>query len=156
LNPTFWLGLLAALALAVGVVVLLMLRSRRGRWDARLEEERTQATWLLTGLLPAVTDPATAPALRAAHWAGAQATLDQLDAGLAALVPDAPDEDRGQRVQALVQAVSGVRAAVAADLSLRTGSASAAPVDDSTLQASAAGVQAARDRLAAALATPAS
>lgn len=154
-NLSLWLGLLALLALAIGVIVLLMLRSRRGRWDARLAEERSQATWLLTGLLPAVTDPATTPALRAAHWAGAQATLDQLDSGLAALLPDAPDQDREQGVRTLAQAVSGVRAAVAADLALRTGSTGAGPADEAALQASAAGVQAARDRLAAALATPA-
>jgi hypothetical protein len=154
-NPGLWLGLLALLALAVGLVALLVVRSRRGRWDTRLREEQGQANWLLAGLLPVVMDPTTDPALRAAHWSGAQATLDQLETGLAGLLADAPDQARGDRVGGLAQAVSGVRAAVAADLALRTGAVGAGPADEAALQASAVGVQAARDRLAAALATPA-
>lgn len=154
-GPALWLGLLALLALAVALITLLVVRSRRGKWDSRLQEEQGQATWLLAGLLPVVTDPATDPALRSAHWSGAQATLDQLETGLAGLLADAPDQARGERVGGLAQAVSGVRAAVAADLALRTGAVASAPVDEAALLASAAGVQAARDRLAAALATPA-
>jgi hypothetical protein len=150
-----WLGLLALAALAVGAGLLLMLRSRRRRWDNQLAEEQAQATWLLTGLLPAVTNPVTDPALRAAQWTGAQTTLDQLDGGLSGLLGDAPDEDRRQRVSGLAQAVTAVRAAVSADLALRTGSASPAPIDQAALQASAGAVEAARARLAAALPPPA-
>lgn len=154
-NAALLLGLLALVGLAVALVAFLRMRSRRTAWDARLAEERTQATWVLTGLLPAVTDPTADPQLAAASWAGAQATLDQLETGLAGLVAEGPDTERQQRANGLAHAVTGVRAAVVADLALRTGAVGPAAADPAALQASAAAVQSARDTLAAALATPA-
>jgi hypothetical protein len=107
---------------------------------------------VLTGLLPAVTSPAQPAASQAVQWTNAAPTLEQVQASLATLVTEAPDEARGGRAQRLGDALLGVRQAVATDLGLRTGS-SAIPADAAAIATSAATVQAARDRLAAAVAT---
>ena len=131
-------------------------RSRRSRWDERLGVERGQADWVLGQLLPAVTDPHGAAATQSGQWNGAEATLVQLAEGLGALTTSAPDEARRATATALAESLGDVRTAVAADLALRTGT-SAVPADAASLATSAASVQAARDRAAAAVAkaTPA-
>ena len=106
---------------------------------------------VLAELLPAVTGAEGVPSAQAVQWSGAEPTLGQLEQGLSGLVADAPDEGRRTTATALAEGLAGVRAAVATDLELRTG-ASAIPADDAALEMSAAAVQAARDRLAAAIA----
>jgi hypothetical protein len=174
--------------LAAGGALLLAARSRRKKWDQSLGVEKAQAQWVLGELLPAMSNPATPAAALAAHWAGAQQTLDQLQAGLDGLLADAPDAVRAEQVRGLGTAVGDVRQSVAADLALRTGAPpptaggagpapagpldatiqaapvgqpgagqpgapQPGPVDPAVLASSAARVAAARDRLAAALAT---
>ncbi len=202
-----WIPIVAVGGLAAGGALLLAARSRRKKWDEALGVEKAQAQWVLAELLPAMANPMTAPAALAAHWAGAQQTLDQLEGGLTDLLADAPDAVRAENVRGLGTAVSDVRQSVADDLALRAGptppSAEAAgaappgqpdepaqvppagqpdvtaqvppadqpdvtaqvppagqpdepqpgPTDPAVLASSAARVAAARDRLAAALAT---
>jgi hypothetical protein len=149
-----WLWVLGAAAIVAGIWWFLAARSRRRRWDAQLEVERAQARWVVDELLPTMTDAATAPSALAVHWAGAQATLDQLERGLAALVADPPDAGRLDSARAIAAATGEVRRAVTADLALRAGS-TGIPADPAAVAASAVVVQAARDRLAGAIATPA-
>lgn len=172
--PT-WIPLLALGGLTLGALLLLGGRSRTRRWDDHLGVELGQAQWVLDELVPAMTNPATPPGELASHWAGAQTTLDQLQSGLAGLIADAPDAGRAASAQTLAGAVGEVRQAVAADLALRTAAGGAPPaagpitptdatvvapggaaggrVDPTALAASAARVAAARERLAAAVAT---
>lgn len=149
-----WLVLLGLAALVAGVWWFLAARSRRGRWDTQLEVERAQALWVVDELVPTMANAAATPSALAVHWAGAQATLDQLESGLATLVADPPDARRLESARAIAAAVADVRRAVTADLGLRSGSAGI-PADPAAVAASTAVVQAARDRLAAAIATPA-
>jgi hypothetical protein len=148
-----WLWLLVAAAIVAAIWWFLAARSRRGRWDAQLEVERAQARWVVDELLPTMANPATAPPALAVHWAGAQATLDELESGLAALVADPPDAGRLESARAIAAAVAEVRRAITADLALRTGS-TGIPADPAAVAASASVVQGARDRLAGAIATP--
>lgn len=173
--PT-WIPLVALGGLILGTILLLAGRSRTRRWDDHLSIELGQAQWVLDELLPAMTNPATPPGDLASHWSGAQPTLDQLQAGLAALIADAPDQGRSSSAQTLAGGVGEVRQAVAVDLALRTAAGGTPPaagtstptdatvvapggagasgrVDPTALAASAARVASARERLAAALAT---
>jgi hypothetical protein len=134
--------------------VLLAGRRRRHRWDDALATERTQAQWVIDQLVPAVTATSTPASAAAVHWAGAQGTLDQLDAGLAALVAAPPDAERLEAARSIGAALGTLRQAVDTDLGLRTGTAGI-PADPAALATSAAHVRTARDRLAAAIATPA-
>ena len=105
---------------------------------------------MLDELLPTMADPAAAPSALAVHWANAQPTLDQLDTSLAGLAAEAPDEHRAASARTVADATAEVRRVVTADLALRREAA-----DPSALAASTLIVQAARDKLAAALAPPA-
>lgn len=116
-----WVPIVTVAGLGIGAALLLAGRSRRKKWDEDLAVEQTQAQWVLSELLPAMTNPTTPPSALAAHWAGAQQTLDQLQAGLTELLGDAPDAARAERVQALSGAVADVRQSVSADVALRSG-----------------------------------
>jgi hypothetical protein len=144
-----WIPIVAILGLAGAAILLLIGRSKARRWDEQFEVESAQAQWVRRELLPAMTNPATPLESLATHWAGAQPTLDQLHEGLATVVASAPDAARQSRAQALADAVSEVRQALAADLALR----GSGQVDPAALASSAARVAASRDRLAAALAS---
>jgi hypothetical protein len=122
-----WIPIVAGGALILGVALLLAWRSRRKKWDEALGVEQTQARWVLDQLLPATSDPATPLATRSANWTTAQPTLDMLQAGLAGLIADAPDEGRTETTQALSAAVTEVRQAVSADLALQAGGGAAPP-----------------------------
>ena len=170
-----WVPLVALGGVVLGAILLLAGRSRKRQWDDRLGIEQAQAQWVLDELLPAMTNPATPVGEITTHWSGAQPTLDELQAGLGALVADAPDAARSTSAQTLAGAVGEVRQAIAADLALRSqagptppaagsvtptdatiaapsGAGAAGPVDPTALAASAARVASARERLAAALA----
>ncbi len=102
-----------------------------------------------------MVNPTAAASALSVHWDSAQLTLDKVEAGLADLVAEPPDEVRGATAQELAESVAQLRRAVAADLALRAGT-SPIPADPESLGVSAATVQVARDRLAAALPTPTS
>jgi hypothetical protein len=121
--------------------------SKRKAWDERLDVERTQGQWVVTELIPALTNPATPPEMVGPHWATAQPTLDQLEANLAGLVTDAPDDARAAQAKAIATAVTQVRSSAAAHVAL-VGSAGA---DPRAVATSAAALQTARSQLAAAL-----
>ena len=150
-GTTWWPWALLALVVVGGLGWFFVARARRTRWDESLDVERAQTEWVLGDLLPAVTAAGGVPATQSGQWAGAQATLQQLEENLAGLVASAPTEDRRILAAALSEALRDVRTSVEADLALRAGTA-AMPADAAALATSAATVQAARDRLAAALA----
>ena len=77
------------------------------------------------------------------HWATAQPTLDQLEANLAGLVTDAPDDARAAQAKAIATAVTQVRSSAAAHVAL-VGSAGA---DPQAVATSAAALQTARTQL---------
>ena len=108
--------------------------------------EQTQGQWVVTDLVPALTNPATPPQMLGPHWASAQPTLDQLEAGVAELLANAPDDARAAQARAIGGAVTQVRSSAAAHVAL-VGSASADPTAVAT---SAAALQTARSQLAAA------
>jgi hypothetical protein len=116
-----WVPIITVAGLGIGAALLLASRSRRKKWDDDFAVEQTQARWVLSELLPAMTNPTTPPDALAAHWAGAQQTLDQLQAGLTDLLGDAPDSARAERVQGLSAAVADVRQTVSSDVALRSG-----------------------------------
>jgi hypothetical protein len=122
-------------------------RSKRKSWDERMVVEQAQGQWVVTELVPALTNPATPPQMVGPHWATAQPTLDQLEANLAGLVADAPDEARAAQAKAIATAVTQVRSSAAAHVAL-VGSAVA---DPQAVATSAAALQTARSQLAAAL-----
>ena len=150
-GTTWWPWALLALVVVGGLGWFFVARARRTRWDESLDVERAQTEWVLGDLLPAVTAAGGVPATQSGQWAGAQATVQQLEENLAGLVASAPTEDRRILAAALSEALRDVRTSVEADLALRAGTA-AIPADAAALATSAATVQAARDRLAAALA----
>jgi hypothetical protein len=120
---------------------------KKGAWDERMVVEQAQGQWVVTELVPALTNPATPPQMVGPHWATAQPTLDQLEANLAGLVADAPDEARAAQAKAIATAVTQVRSSGAAHVAL-VGSAVA---DPQAVATSAAALQTARSQLAAAL-----
>ena len=122
-------------------------RSKRKSWDERLVVEQAQGQWVVTELVPALTNPATPPEMVGPHFATAQPTLDQLEVNLAGLVTDAPDEARAAQAKAIATAVTQVRSSAAAHVAL-VGSAGA---DPQAVATSAAALQTARTQLAAAL-----
>ncbi len=143
-----WLGL-AALAAAAGALVwFLIARSRRRDWDERLDVERTQGLWVANELIPALTNPAIPPEQVSQYWAGAQPSLNEIEASLSTLIDEAPDEDRSRLAQAIAQALTQVRSSAAAHVAL----VSSATADPGSLGASSAAVQNARIQLATALA----
>jgi hypothetical protein len=126
---------------------LLTTGSRRKAWDERLDVERTQGQWVVTELVPALTNPATPGQQVVQHWAAAQPTLDQLEANVAGLLADAPDDARAAQARAIGAAVTQVRSSGAAHVAL-VGSAVA---DAQAVGTSAAALLTARSQLAAAL-----
>lgn len=144
-----WLGLGALVAAGGALAWFLLAGSRRRTWDERLEVERAQGQWVVAELVPALTNPATPAQMVGPHWASAQPTLDELEANVAGLVTDAPDETRAARARAIGTAVTQVRSSAAAHVAL-VGSGAA---DPQALAASAAAVQTARIQLANALGT---
>lgn len=149
----WWLWLVPLVAAAGGIWWFVTARSRRRRWDESLEAVRVQARWLLDTLVPTMVNPTAAASALSVHWDSAQLTLDKLEAGLADLVAEPPDEARRATARELAESVSQLRRAVATDLALRAGT-SPIPADPESLGVSAASVQVARDRLAAALPMP--
>lgn len=136
-----------------GIWWFITARSRRRRWDESLAAEQDQARWLLDTLVPTMVNPTAAASALSVHWDSAQPTLDKVEAGLADLTAAPPDEARGATAQELAECVAQLRRAMAVDLALRAGT-SPIPADAESLGVSAATVQVARDRLAAALPTP--
>lgn len=151
-NPLpLWLGLGALAAAAGALAWFLTMGSRRRAWDERLDVERAQCQWVADELVPALIDPATTPAHMSQHWATAQPTLDQIDANLAALVEEAPDDGRAMRARTMANATTLIRSSAGAHVALVvTGT-----TDQQARNASAAALQTARNQLTAALAPPA-
>ena len=142
-----WLGLGALVAAGGALAWFLVARSKGKDWDERLEVERTQGRWVVTELVPALTNPATPPQMVAPHWATAQPTLDELETNVAALVVDAPDEARAAQARAIGAAVTQVRSSAAAHVAL----VASGTADPTAVATSAAAVQTARAQLEAAL-----
>jgi hypothetical protein len=142
-----WLGLGALLAAGGALAWFLVARSKGKDWDERMEVERTQGRWVVAELVPALTNPATPPQMVAPHWATAQPTLDELEANVAALVIDAPDEARAAQARAIGAAITQVRSSAAAHVAL----VAPGTADPTTVATSAAAVQTARAQLDAAL-----
>jgi hypothetical protein len=109
--------------------------------------EQAQGQWVVAELVPALTNPATPPQMVGPHWASAQPTLDQLEANVAGLLADAPDEARAAQARAIGTAVAQVRSSAAAHVAL----VGSAVVDPTAVATSAAALQTARSQLAAAL-----
>ncbi|HSO04757.1 MAG TPA: hypothetical protein VLQ92_09775 [Candidatus Limnocylindrales bacterium] len=135
------------MAAGAALAWFLVARSRGRSWDERMDVERTQGRWVADELVPALTNPATPPQQVGPYWVTAQATLDQLEANVAGLVADAPDEARAAQARAIGSAVTQVRSSAAAHVAL-VGSMTA---DPTALATSAAAVQTARSQLNAAL-----
>jgi hypothetical protein len=142
-----WLGLGALLAAGGALAWFLVARSKGRDWDERMEVERTQGRWVVAELVPALTNPATPPQMVGPHWATAQPTLDELEANVAALVTDAPDEARAAQARAIGAAITQVRSSAAAHVAL----VAPGTADPTTVATSAAAVQTARAQLDAAL-----
>ncbi len=142
-----WLGLGALLAAGVALIWFLVARSKGKDWDERMEVERAQGRWVVTELVPALTNPATPAQMVGPHWTTAQPTLDELEANLAALITDAPDEARAAQARAIGAALTQVRSSAATHVALVAGGTA----DPTTVATSAAAVQTARAQLEAAL-----
>ena len=142
-----WLGLGALVAAGGALAFFLTAGSKRKAWDERMVVEQAQGSWVVTELLPALTNPATPPQMVGPHWTSAQPTLDQLEANVAGLVAEAPDEARAAQARAIGTAVTQVRSSAAAHVAL-VGSATA---DPHAVATSASAVQTASSLLAAAL-----
>jgi hypothetical protein len=141
------LALGAAVAVFGGLALFGAAGRKKKAWDERLAVEQAQGQWVVTELVPALTNPATPPEMVGPHFATAQPTLDQLEANLAGLVADAPDEARAAQAKAIATAVTQVRSSAAAHVAL-VGSAGA---DPQAVATSAAALQTARTQLTAAL-----
>ena len=141
------LGLIALAGAGGALVWFLTTSARRRRWDERMDVEWAQGQWVVTELVPALTNPATPAHQVVAHWESAQVTLDQLDTSVAGLVADAPDEARAAMARATGAAAAQVRWSAAAHVAL-VGSGAA---DPQAVATSAAALRTARNQLAAAL-----
>ena len=146
-----WLVLAALAAAGAALAWFLIAGSRRRDWEARLEVERTQGRWVVDELLPAVVDPATPSEQVVQHWAAAQDTFDALEANLAELVTEAPDDSRALLARSIASAVSQVRSSATAHVTLVGGLG----VDPQARAASAAAVRTAGGQLDATLTPPA-
>ncbi len=142
-----WLALGAVGAVFAGLALFAAAGRKKKAWDERMVVEQAQGQWVVSELVPALTNPATPPEMVGPHWATAQPTLDQLEANLAGLVTDAPDEARAAQARAIATAMTQVRSSAAAHVAL-VGSAGA---DPQAVATSAAALQTARSQLAAAL-----
>ncbi len=143
-----WLGLAALLAAIGALIWFFVARSRRQEWDERLDVERTQGLWVANELVPALTNPAVPPGQVSQYWAGAQPSLDEIEANLSTLIDDAPDEDRSRIASSIAQAMTQVRSSAAAHVAL----VNSGTADAGALGASSAAVQNTRIQLATALA----
>lgn len=142
-----WLGLGALVAAGGALAFFLAAGSKRKAWDERMVIEQAQGRWVVSELLPALTNPATPPHMVGPHWTSAQPTLDQLEANVAGLVAEAPDEARAAQARAIGTAVTQVRSSAATHVAL----VESATSDPHAVATSAAAVQTARSQLAAAL-----
>jgi hypothetical protein len=107
----WWLlGLLALIAIALGVWALTRSRSRRQEWTAGQTAATAEAAWLARDLLPTLYGQQI-DQLRGA-WAVAQPRVAALEDKLVGLVATAPDDAARGSATALLEAVRSARASV--------------------------------------------